>query len=41
MNYSTCKGCKWYYEYEGVCTNADSPYVADFVDYGCTRKEED
>lgn len=25
-----CKDCKHYSEYEGVCTNADSEWVADF-----------
>ena len=24
------KKCAWYAEYEGVCTNADSPYCAEW-----------
>jgi len=26
----TCKTCKWYAEFEGVCCNGDSEYRADF-----------
>lgn len=26
----TCKTCKWYEEYEGVCCNGNSGYCADF-----------
>ena len=27
-----CLNCKWYAEYEGVCTNGESEYCADFTD---------
>ena len=27
-----CLTCKWYAEYEGVCTNGESEYRADFTD---------
>lgn len=28
----TCKSCKWYAEFEGVCCNGDSEHCADFID---------
>ena len=31
----TCKGCKYHDKFTWVCCNADSPYVADFIDWGC------
>ena len=37
-NSNECKNCKWYAEFEGVCTNGDSPFCADMVAYpeiGC------
>jgi len=41
----TCKTCKWYAEFEGVCCNGDSEYRADFrnSDDSCERwgDEED
>ncbi len=33
-----CKKCKWYAEFEGVCTNGDNPLCADIIEYpelGC------
>ena len=32
MKNETCQTCKWYAEYEGVCTNGESEYCADFTD---------
>ena len=32
MKNETCLNCKWYAEYEGVCTNGESEYRADFTD---------
>ena len=29
MKNETCLTCKWYAEYEGVCTNGESEYCAD------------
>lgn len=26
-----CCSCKWYAEFEGVCTNGESEYCADFT----------
>ena len=26
-----CLTCKWYAEFEGVCTNGESEYCADFT----------
>lgn len=28
----TCRECKYYEEYEGVCCKYESEHVADFVD---------
>ena len=27
-----CCTCKWYAEFEGVCTNGEAEYCADFTD---------
>lgn len=37
---TTCSGCKWHDEFSWVCVNADSEYVADFVNDGCERYEK-
>ena len=34
-----CSGCRWYAEYEGVCTNAESVYCADYGYDGCDKCE--
>ena len=26
-----CNNCKWYAEFEGICTNGDSPHAGDFI----------
>ena len=31
MQSNSCATCMYYREYEGVCTNADSDHVADFM----------
>lgn len=38
---NVCGNCKWYCEFEGVCVNADSKYVADFrdSDFSCEKFE--
>lgn len=37
-----CDTCKWYYAYEGVCTNGGSEHRADFMDgMDCCEKWED
>lgn len=30
-NNNTCATCKYYAEFEGVCTNGESEYCADFT----------
>ncbi len=43
-NSNECKKCKWYAEFEGVCTNGDSPFCADIVAYpeiGCGYCEKE
>ena len=37
----SCEGCKWWESFNWVCCNADSPYVADFVNNGCEYWSED
>lgn len=29
-NKEYCCNCRWYFEFEGVCTQADSEHCADF-----------
>lgn len=29
---NTCKTCRWYATFEGVCCNGDSEHRADFMD---------
>jgi hypothetical protein len=38
----TCKTCKWYEPFCGVCCNGDSEHRADFMDAesGCGEWEE-
>ena len=39
-NSNSCKECECYAEYEGVCSNSDSPFNADYVEYpdiGCAH----
>lgn len=35
----TCKNCKWYAEFEGVCCNGDSENRSDFVSEDDSCKE--
>lgn len=37
----TCVGCRHWEPFSSVCTNADSPHCADFVDSGCDKKEKE
>lgn len=32
-----CRACKWYAEFEGVCTNGYSPHRADFINEENTK----
>lgn len=36
---NTCKTCRWYATFEGVCCNGDSEHRADFMD-AVSRCEE-
>lgn len=35
----TCKTCRWYAAFEGVCCNGDSEHRADFMDVESRCKE--
>ena len=41
MDKQYCCTCKWYAEYEGVCCNGESEWVADFryLDDSCEKWE--
>lgn len=36
----TCKTCRYWEPFQGVCCNGDSEYCADFVDDGCAEWKE-
>lgn len=36
----TCKSCRWWEPFQGVCFNGDSEHCADFVDNGCECYDE-
>ena len=42
MHWNTCKTCRWYATFEGVCCNGDSVHRADFrsEDDWCEEWEE-
>ena len=32
-----CKGCRYWDVFSWVCSNGESPYVADYVNCGCDK----